>query len=77
MAKGKACLDKSQWYMAVFKVRNDMESRNEKLLKAILGDDVDIEAPKSRIEILLKRLLDEGAIGKITAIWDNGTVTIE
>lgn len=40
-----------------------LTSRDEELLKAILGEGIVDFKPQSRIEALLKRILDEGAMG--------------
>lgn len=40
-----------------------LTSRDEELLKAILGEGIAEFEPQSRIEALLKRILDEGGIG--------------
>lgn len=36
------------------------DSRGEAILQKILGEDVEIEPPQSRVEELLTRLLEEG-----------------
>lgn len=41
----------------------ELTSRDEELLKAILGEGLADFEPQSRIEALLKRILDEGGIG--------------
>ena len=55
-------------------------SRNEDILENILGADNILPAePQSRIEYLLRQILEEGAIGgKLNAEYDEltGTVTL-
>lgn len=41
----------------------ELTSRDEELLKAILGEGIAEFEPQSRIEALLKRILDEGGMG--------------
>ena len=38
-------------------------SRDEKLLRRLLGESIEIEDPQSRIEFLLKEIIDAGGIG--------------
>lgn len=38
-------------------------SRDEKLLRRLLGESIEIEDPQSRIEFLLKQIIDAGGIG--------------
>lgn len=38
-------------------------SRDEKLLRKLLGQSIETEPPKSRIELLLKQIIDEGGVG--------------
>ena len=38
-------------------------SRDEKLLRKLLGQAIQTEEPQSRIEVLLKQLIDEGGVG--------------
>ena len=44
---------------------NEFLSRNEKLLRKYLGEDIDTEEPQSPIEELLKRIIDKGG-GEVT-----------
>lgn len=49
-------------------------SRDEKLLRKLLGQDIQTEPPQSRIELLLQQLIDEGGDGgggyKILGAYD-------
>ena len=52
-------------------------SRNEDILENILGADNVLVPPQSRIEYLLQRILQEGAIGgELKAEYDDTTKTV-
>lgn len=57
------------------------KSRNEALLENILGADNEILPPESRIEVLLKEILDNGTIPENVADWldehPEATTTVE
>lgn len=59
------------------------QSRNEALLMKIAGEDVDVDfEPQSRIEVLLKEIIDNGGTGggvevESLSVTENGTYTAE
>ena len=46
-------------------------SRDEKLLRKLLGQSIETEEPQSRIELLLKQIIEEGGVGGSYKIKDS------